>query len=64
MGLMLLAEETVEATSIVDMLETAFTTVQTNFTDYVAVAIPIALAVWAVPVAIRLVKRLFSSVIS
>lgn len=59
-----LAAEGADATAALDFsdaLTTALTNVSTTFGKYAIIAIPIALAIWGAPKAIRIVMKFFSS---
>ncbi|MCM1237627.1 MAG: hypothetical protein NC489_46790 [Ruminococcus flavefaciens] len=64
-GLMALAEGTVNtelaSLDFSDALTTSFNAISASYGKYILIAIPIGLGIWGAPMALKLVKKFFSS---
>lgn len=55
------AEAGTVALDFSDVLTTALTGLQSDFAKYAIIAVPIGVAIWAAPKAVRLVMKFFNS---
>ena len=60
-NLMIAAAEATVALDFSDVLTTALTGLQSDFAKYAVIAVPIGVAIWAAPKAVRLVMKFFNS---
>lgn len=57
----MLASAGVSAIDFSDALTAGLNVVQSDYAKYAVIAIPVALAIWAAPKAVRLVMKFFNS---